>query len=102
MCMTDLLNVELHNHNLKQVDQAWEEMFLSSNKNMGGELLETIPRTQKVNAHEERFVVVSHGFSFQKGTEERQKSASHRQRYSRRSQTKSIDLPEGALSRWRR
>ena len=101
MCLTDLLHIELHNHNLKQFDEAWKEMLLSFDNNMGGELLEKLHERQlkKVNAREERVVAVSLGYSFQRGTEERQKTASHRQSHSRMLTIKSINLPEGALSR---
>ena len=34
MCLTYLLHIELHIHNLKQFDEAWEEMLLSLDKNM--------------------------------------------------------------------
>ena len=37
--MTDLLNIELHDDNLKQFNQAWQEMLLSLDKSMAGELL---------------------------------------------------------------
>ena len=62
-----MLNIELHDDNLKQFCQALEEVFSSLDHNiflqMAGKLVRET--AQKVYAHEERFVVTSFGHSSQ-------------------------------------
>ena len=44
--LTDLLNIELYNDNLKQFNQAWEEMLLSLDKGVDGEMFEHLCKGQ--------------------------------------------------------
>ena len=46
MGLTDLLNIELYNDNLKQFNQAWEELLLSLDKGVDGEMLEYLCKGQ--------------------------------------------------------
>ena len=40
--LTDLLNIELYNDNLKQFNQAWEEMLLSLDRGVDEEMLPNV------------------------------------------------------------
>ena len=99
--LTEMLNIELHDDNLKQFYQALEEVFSSLDHNFffkwqengyGGQLKKsTLMRNALSSCHSDILL--------RQGTEGLQESASNGQRYSRRSETTAVDLSRGALSR---